>query len=111
MLEELDLILSLIATAIPLIGVILYLLAKLFKSKRLEKIANEYAQYQDLMKGLIVQAEKFGSKQGDKKKEWVLEQLHSYAEKVGFDYDEDELSEMIEDVIDLTKKVNKRAKD
>ncbi len=84
--------------------------------KRLEIIEKGKSLIKDLVSGLInslvIQAEKFSNYSGTEKKLFVVTRLKEFlvSKKVSW-FGDDLISDLIENAVDLTKKVNQREKD
>lgn len=60
------------------------------------------------LQSLVVDAEKFADFTGAEKKEYVMTKINRYAIENKIPYDEQAVSEKIEDLVALSKEVNKR---
>ena len=60
---------------------------------------------------MVAEAEKFVDMDGAAKKEYVLEQAQLWAKKNNVEFDSEQVSQTIEDIIALSKQVNQREKD
>lgn len=107
MLANIKEYLDLIITIIGSLAIILGLLAKLFKSEKLKKVAETINFYQTKAEVYVKQAEKlFELQTGKEKLAWVVKQIQIEAEKKGVEFDYDEVVSIIETIIDITKHVN-----
>lgn len=92
-------VLAAIAILIPVGYSIFRVVSKAFKDK-------DYAKLLSNALDLIVVAEEKYSN-GEDKKKFVLDMLSEIAKKAGIKYDADKLSATIDEIIALSKKVNK----
>lgn len=100
-MEYLDVILSIVAglaAAIPLVIKLVQYVQKAIKEKN-------WGQLLDLVMSLMEEAEeKFAD--GATRKEWVMAMVQASAESINYDIDLAAISELIDSLCDLTKKVN-----
>ena len=100
-MEYLDIILSIVAglaAAIPLVIKLVQYVQKAIKEKN-------WGQLLDLVMSLMEEAEeKFAD--GATRKEWVMAMVQASAESINYDIDLAAISELIDSLCDLTKKVN-----
>ena len=100
-MEYLDVILSIVAglaAAIPLVIKLVQYVQKAIKEKN-------WGQLLDLVMSLMEEAEeKFAN--GATRKEWVMAMVQASAESINYDIDLAAISELIDSLCDLTKKVN-----
>jgi len=89
----------------------LVLIKKLVKNIKLKNNAITLNEVERVIKGYIGIAEGFMNFSGEEKKEWVKTKINQYAIDNGFKYNEKRTDEIIENLILLTKKVNRRDKD
>ena len=103
-MEYLDVILSIVAglaAAIPLVIKLVQYVQKAIKEKN-------WGQLLDLVMSLMEEAEeKFAD--GATRKEWVMAMVQASAESINYDIDLAAISELIDSLCDLTKKVNSPA--
>lgn len=91
-------ILAGLATAIPLVVKLVEYVQKAVKEKNWNALLK-------LVMELMAQAEqKFTD--GATRKEWVLGMIHSAAKAINYDIDSAEVANLIDNLCDLTKKVN-----
>ena len=79
-------------------------LVKANKGKKWSGLKEELRNY-------IIEAENYVLRTGDEKKSMVLDWAEEYCKKQGIKFDADRVGTAIDDLVDLTKKVNQRAKD
>ena len=100
-MEYLDIILSIVAglaAAIPLVIKLVQYVTAAVKEKNWNKLL-------DLVMSLMEEAEqKFAD--GATRKEWVMAMVATSAESINYDIDLAAISELIDSLCDLTKKVN-----
>ena len=100
-MEYLDIILSIVAglaAAIPLVIKLVQYVTAAVKEKNWNKLL-------DLVMSLMEEAEiKFAD--GATRKEWVMAMVQASAESINCDIDMSAISELIDSLCDLTKKVN-----
>lgn len=100
-MEYLDIILSIVAglaAAIPLVIKLVQYVTAAVKEKNWNKLL-------DLVMNLMEEAEiKFAD--GATRKEWVMAMVQASAESINYNVDMEAISELIDSLCDLTKKVN-----
>ena len=100
-MEYLDVILSIVAglaAAIPLVIKLVQYVQAAVKEKNWNKLL-------DLVMNLMEEAEiKFAD--GSTRKEWVMAMVQASADSINYDIDMSAISELIDSLCDLTKKVN-----
>ena len=100
-MEYLDVILSIVAglaAAIPLVIKLVQYVQAAVKEKNWNKLL-------DLVMNLMEEAEiKFAD--GATRKEWVMAMVQASAESINYNVDMEAISELIDSLCDLTKKVN-----
>lgn len=108
LLIEIKEILGLTVTFI--IGFII-LITKLTKSSKLKAIAENLISVEKVTKKFICKAEGFVNYSGQDKKEWVKTKVNQFCIENDINYDENIINNIIENLLDLSKTVNKREKD
>ncbi|MCL2062589.1 MAG: hypothetical protein FWH03_08230 [Firmicutes bacterium] len=108
---QLEVILSLVGTAVGFLAAAATFLAKFIKSAKAKKIAEQTVKIADAVLPYIKQAETFVHYSGAEKKEFVLTKANQYAIEQGMTFDAGLAGEKIEELVRLTKEVNKRHKD
>lgn len=106
MLDLIKEYLELFITILTLLPIILGLMASLFKNKKLKLLAEKINFYQEQAEIFIEQAERFIKGGGEKKLEWVLKQIEIKAQEKRISFDAEQVKDIIEKIILLTKKVN-----
>ena len=84
---------------------------KFLKSAKAKKICEHVVEVGNAVIPYIKQAETFLNYSGAEKKEFVMTKANQYAIENGIRFDEALVSEKIEELVRLTKEVNKRDKD
>lgn len=111
MIEIIKEIKEIIAITVPLIAGIIFLIAKVNKNVKLRTLAESILTIEKVINDYIFQAEELVSFSGNDKKEWVKTKVNQYCINNNILYSEEEVSNLIESIIDISKKVNKREKD
>jgi|SRR5690554_3963702 len=111
MLELLNEIKEILALTIPVIISFIILISKLVKNKKLKKFAENLIEIEKISKGFICKAEDFINFSGKDKKEWVKTKVNQYCIENQINYNENIIDNIIENLLDLSKTVNKREKD
>lgn len=110
-MKELEIILSVSCAALGLLVTSITFIMKFFKSARAKKICEHVVEVGNAVIPYIKQAETFLNYSGAEKKEFVMTKANQYAIENGIRFDEALVSEKIEELVRLTKEVNKRDKD
>jgi hypothetical protein len=77
-----------------------------FRSEKAKKIAQKLNFLKEQVETFVPIAEELGGMSGPQKKKYVMDAVQEKAKSFGYDIDLDQLSQMIESVIVLTKRVN-----
>lgn len=93
-----------LATGIP------FLIGFIRKARQLVKERN-WSKITEILPSLIIEAEKFLNYTGSEKKEYVKSRLAVYTTENKFAFDEAKFDIAIDDIVKLTKEVNRRDKD
>jgi len=104
-------ILKLIATSLPFIIAAATYIAANAKNKKLKRKAENWAKIAKAAQVYVADAEQFVNFAGTEKKEWVITKINQYAIDKGIEFDARQASALIEDIVQLSKKVNGRDKD
>ena len=91
-------LLTMLAALIPLVYKLVEYVQKSIKEKNWTNLIQLVYQY------VVIAEKKFSS--GADKKEWVIAMIKGSADTINYDFDEESLSKLIDDVIAVTKKVN-----
>lgn len=110
-MEHLEVILSMAGTALGLLVTAVTFIAKFFRSAKAKKTAENIIEIGNAVIPYIEQAEKFANYSGVEKKEYVLTKANQFAIEQGIDFNAATVSDRIEELVKLTKEVNKREKD
>ena len=115
-MEQLGVIVSVIATGLPFMAATTMFLFKLIKSIKIgreekkKRLWSEFVQeaigYVETLKG-----KSNGELLGETKKEIALNRIEAACIKAGVSFESEQVAEMIENIIGFTKAVNKRDKD
>ena len=107
-MENLEIILSIAATAIGLLVTTITFLVKFIKNGKLKRAAEHIVKIGNAIVPYIEQAEKFIGYSGEEKKEYVMTKANQFAIEKGIDFDANAVSNKIEELVSLTKQVNVR---
>lgn len=107
-MENLEIILSVAGAALGLLVTTVTFLTKFITNAKAKKAAENIIAIGNAMIPYIEQAETFVNFSGEEKKEYVLTKANRYSLEHGIAFDENAVSEKIEELIDLTKRVNMR---
>lgn len=110
-MENLQVILSLVATALGLLISTLTFLTKFLKNAKAKKLAENIIKIGNAVLPIIEKAETFLNYTGEEKKNYVMTEAAKYAISQGIRFDDELVSDKIEELVELTKAVNKRLKD
>jgi len=110
-MEKLEVILSLAGTALGFLVTAATFIAKFTKSAKAKRIAEQTIKIGDAVLPYIKQAESFLHYSGPEKKEFVMTKANQYAIEQGISFNAMLAGEKIEELVKLTKEVNKRDKD
>lgn len=118
MLENVNLWLTIISTALGIIITVLGFSIRLIKNEKARKIAEKAKKIADdalkmtnFLKNGIVEAEKFTHYTGEEKKNYVLTITNQFAIQNNIDFDKEEVGKQIDELVALTRQVNQREKD
>lgn len=106
--EDFKLLVSFAATGIGLISALLVFMQKFFKNSKLNKTLKKSSQILNEIIPIIAEAEKFSNYSGKEKKEYVMTKLNQYAINNKMIFNEEIISNKIEDLINLSKNVNSK---
>ena len=102
---------EIIVAVVPVIVSIIFLASMLTKSKKLRKLSDDMIKIETVIKEYMTGAEEFLNFSGKEKKEWVKTKVNQYCIENGIPYADGLVDDLIENLIYLTKNVNKREKD
>ncbi len=104
--ENIHIYLSLLAPVLGLLCTTAVFLQKFVKNKKLKKILEKTEQITKEIIPCITEAERYSNYTGEEKKSYVMTKLNQLAIEQHLNFDYDKISNKIEDLIELTKKVN-----
>lgn len=102
-MNKLELITTIISIALTVITTGLGILSKY--NAKAKKFYESYIKVEEEIKKLCIIAES-SYKDGEKKKKYVLSQIAMYTKKNNINLDNDELNNIIESVINVSKSIN-----
>ena len=86
-------------------------LIPLIKNAKVKKALETAVKIAEAVKPYIVEAEKFVNYSGEEKKAYVMTKANQYAIEHKLNFNADEVSKQVEELVSLTKQVNQREKD
>lgn len=104
-------VVAITSAALSLLTTIFVLVAKLTKNVKLRKLAERITFFREQVEKYVALAEEIVNFKGKDKKEWVVTKVNQAAIDAGIQFDADVVSQLIEEVVNLTKIVNARDKD
>ena len=104
-MENLTLILQIIAYVLSSLAIVIPLVVNLVKYVKKAVQEKNWNALVKLILGYIKEAEKNYATGADKK-EWVMSMAIQSAKEIGFELDEETLSNLIDNIVDMSKKVN-----
>ena len=107
-MEQMEWILSIAGTVLGLVILCVSFLIKLVQSIRARKKEQGKTTLLDAVAPLVEIAENFIGYSGEEKKEYVMTKLNQFAIENGIEFNAEAISEKIEELIELSKQVNKR---
>ena len=110
-MDRLEKIITVVSACLGLIATFTGFLVPLVKSVKAKNRLSALNKLTSTLQLLIVDAEKFVHYTGAEKKEYVLAKASRYAMENNIPYDEQAVSSKIEDLVALSKNVNKREKE
>ena len=110
-MEEIEILLSIAATVLGLVVTTLTFLTKFIKNARAKKALEDINNVSGELMPLISRAEDFIHFSGAEKKEYVLTKANQFAIENGINFDKEEISQKIEELVQLSRQVNKRDRD
>lgn len=106
MIENLELFLSLAGTILSLVIACIIFIIKIIKIVKSKKQIMNSALLEEAVPQLMEIAEQFLNYSGEEKKEFVMTKINQFAIENGLKFEADIISNKIEELISLTKKVN-----
>ncbi len=110
-MEKLEIILSLAGTAIGFLATAVTFILKFIKNEKARKAAEQTIQIGNAVLPYIKQAETFAHYSGAEKKEFVMTKANQFAIARKIAFHPEAVGEKIEELVKLTKEVNRREKD
>lgn len=110
-MENLELIISLAGATLGLFVTTTTFLAKFIKNAKLKKAAQNTIEICNALIPYIEQAETFVNYSGEEKKEFVMTKANQYAVEHNINFNEELVSNEIEELVKLSKDVNSQEKD
>ena len=108
-MENLELIISLASACLGLVVAVAAVIAKYASSAKARKAAEQTMDICNALLPYIEQAESYVHYSGEEKKEYVMTKANRYAIENDIAFDEDAVSEKVEELITLSKEVNAKA--
>lgn len=105
-MQNIQIILSLVGTMIGLLVTILTIASKFVKNAKIKKALEQTVNITNSIIPYIYEAEKFASYTGEEKKAYVMTKANQFAISNNIEFNEDDISEKIEQLVTLTKQVN-----
>lgn len=105
-MEEIKMYVSYITPILTIICSFLIFLKNKIKKKQVSKMVEKTEELMKRIIPYIEEAERFTNFSGEEKKEYVMTKLKGYAINFGIDFDENSISNKVEELIELSKKVN-----
>lgn len=105
-MDDIKEIATVVSTCIGIIATISGLVIPLVKNVKAKHKLTALNKFASVLQNLISDAECFTNFTGAEKKEYVLTKANRYAIENKMDFDEEAISAKIEELVDLSKKVN-----
>lgn len=105
-MSQIEEIITIITAALGLIITITGFLIPLVKSTKAKKSLIAVNKLTGALQNMVIEAEKFVNYSGEEKKQYVMTKAYKYAVENKIPYDENAVSEKIEDLVALSKQVN-----
>ena len=106
MIENFEVILSLVGTVLSLLVACITFLVKLVRSLKAKTAAERKQVLFSVIMQLVETAEGLPDISGSEKKTYVLTQANRVSNELGIEFDAAEVAEQVEELIKLTKHVN-----
>jgi len=110
-MEHITTILSLACTIAGLLATAVTFIAKFIKSTKAKRIAEQTIRICDAVLPFIRQAENFKHYSGTEKKEFVMTKANQFCIEQKMPFNTELISSKIEELLKLTREVNRREKD
>jgi len=111
MMDLLEQIKEVIVLIISLVATLVVTISQLVKEIKKKKDLISMQTLNEQLENFIKQAEKYVSFSGEEKKEWVKSCLMQYAITNKITYNDEEVNQKIENLVELSKEVNKRERE
>lgn len=105
-MENFDFWLSILASAFTVLGVVIPLIFSLVKYVKIAIKEKNWRKLFNLVLRFIAEAEEYTNLSGEGKKQFVMESIEEMADTINYEISYEELSAMIDNIIDITNKVN-----
>lgn len=105
-LENIQLLLPFMAPILGMLGAIILFLKKSVKNKKLKNVLEKAEEFTERIIPYIKEAEKLIHYTGEEKKNYVMTRLNQYAIENNIKFNQEEVSNRIEELVGLTKEVN-----
>ena len=110
MTEVIKVIISIVSAVLAFLGTLSGVLVKLVKTAKAKKVLKALNFYIEEASKYVQEAEKYVHYTGQEKKEYVMTSLNRACMNEKIDYDANKISDIVEDIVSLTKKVNAKIK-
>jgi hypothetical protein len=110
MFENFNEIITVISSILTLSVTIIVLLSKLINNKKLRAVAEKLIYFKGQVEKYVVIAEKIENYKGPDKKAWVMNKISEEAINLGIEFDQGLVSDLIEQLVGLTRVVNSKNK-
>lgn len=110
-MDRIEIIITLASSVIPVLIAFFTFLIKFIKNEKAKKVLNGMLKVSEAIQSLTVAAEKFTNFSGEEKKQYVLTKVNQFAIDNKIKFDQEKVSQMIDELVATTKKVNMRDKD
>lgn len=111
MLENIQLFLQILYVALGITITAITFVIPWIKNRKAKKILQTTVDIASQLRPFIIEAEKFTNYTGEEKLNYVMTRANQYAIANSLKFDAEATKKEIEDLIELSKKVNKRDKD
>lgn len=105
-MEILKDVMTILIPIIPFAITTLTFLLKFIGTKKSKKAAENLQRVSDIIVPYIIEAETFLNYSGKEKKEYVMTKATKFAVENGIKFDEEKISELVEQFVAMTKNVN-----
>jgi hypothetical protein len=106
MIENIEIILSAVATTIGFLTSTVFYIIKYIKAAKSKQNSEHHIEIRDVLLGFIIEAEKFASLTGEQKKQYVMDKIRDFAATNNLTYNVDGVSKKIDEIVALAKVVN-----